>query len=195
MRRAILYLVPNISNSAMTLSRITGTHFARRQSIIPCTTSILFLIEKLRKLVSTITWYGGPSCVLCAKNNADGVWSLRVEMGTTQLEHVTVSFPHRCWKTYTWRGSNFVFSSFSLSSRFFWTDFLRKNVLQMRGWRRKKRGGGRGSHSGVSRADQALYSSKFAGLFRFYLSRLMWICESINPGLLSSEFIHSLYSP
>ena len=36
----------------------------------------LFLIEKLMKLVSTRTWYGGPSWVLYLKNNAAGVFSL-----------------------------------------------------------------------------------------------------------------------
>lgn len=36
----------------------------------------LFLIEKLMKLVSTNTWYGGPSCVLYLKNRADDTFSL-----------------------------------------------------------------------------------------------------------------------
>ena len=33
-------------------------------------------MEKLMKLVSTSTWYGGPSCVLYLKNSAVGVFSL-----------------------------------------------------------------------------------------------------------------------
>ncbi len=37
----------------------------------------LFFMEKLMKLVSTSTWYGGPSCVLYLKNSAVGVFSLR----------------------------------------------------------------------------------------------------------------------
>ena len=69
-RNAILYLLPNFSNSAMTQSVIYGIHFAYKQSIILRTMSILFLIEKLIKLVSTRTWNGGPSCVLYWKNNA-----------------------------------------------------------------------------------------------------------------------------
>lgn len=36
----------------------------------------LFFMEKLMKLVSTSTWYGGPSCVLYLKNSAVGVFSL-----------------------------------------------------------------------------------------------------------------------
>ena len=35
----------------------------------------LFLIEKLIKFVSTMTWKGGPRPVLCAKNMEAGVWS------------------------------------------------------------------------------------------------------------------------
>ena len=54
-----------------------GTHCAYRQSIIPFTRSILFLMEKLMKLVSTRMLYGGPSAELCLKNRADDVASLR----------------------------------------------------------------------------------------------------------------------
>ena len=38
----------------------------------------LFLMEKLMKLVSTRTWYGGPSCELYLKKSAVGVFSLRM---------------------------------------------------------------------------------------------------------------------
>jgi len=36
----------------------------------------LFFMEKFIKLVSTRTWYGGPSCVLYLKKSAVGVFSL-----------------------------------------------------------------------------------------------------------------------
>lgn len=45
---------------------------AYRQSIIPCTNSILFCRLKLMKLVSTNTLYGGPSAVLCWKKSEEG---------------------------------------------------------------------------------------------------------------------------
>lgn len=45
-----------------------STHAVRRT---------LFLIEKLMKLVSTSTWYGGPSCVLYLKKSADETFSTR----------------------------------------------------------------------------------------------------------------------
>ena len=82
--RANRYLGPNFSNSARTQSVIVGIpshqlstlcgkradiHLAIKQSIIPCTNSILFWIEKLMKFVSTSTRYGGPRSVLCDKNN------------------------------------------------------------------------------------------------------------------------------
>ena len=73
---ASLYFVPNFSNSAMTQSVMHGIHLARRQSIIDLYISSLFLIEKLMKLVSIRTWYGGPSCVLYWKNNAVGTWTI-----------------------------------------------------------------------------------------------------------------------
>ncbi|CAH0366460.1 unnamed protein product [Pelagomonas calceolata] len=73
--KANRYFVPSFSSSAMTLSSMTGTHFASKQSVMPLTRSILFLIEKLMKFVSTITWKGGPRPVLCAKNMEAGVWS------------------------------------------------------------------------------------------------------------------------
>lgn len=76
-RRATLYFCPSFSNSAMTQSVMCGTHCAYRQSIIPFTRSILFLMEKLMKFVSTITLYGGPSAELCLKNSAEDVASLR----------------------------------------------------------------------------------------------------------------------
>lgn len=50
---ASLYFGPNFSNSANTQSVMVGIHLAIKQSIIPCTSSILFWIEKLIKLVST----------------------------------------------------------------------------------------------------------------------------------------------
>ena len=37
----------------------------------------LFLMEKLMKLVSTNTWYGGPSWLLYLKKRAVEVFSLR----------------------------------------------------------------------------------------------------------------------
>ena len=89
--RANRYLGPNFSNSASTQSVIVGipynqlwtlrgttadTHFAIKQSIIPCTNSILFWIEKLMKFVSTSTRYGGPRSVLCDKNNLSLVSSI-----------------------------------------------------------------------------------------------------------------------
>lgn len=40
------------------------------------TTSSLFLIEKLMKLVSMSTLYGGPRAALYLKNRFDGIWSL-----------------------------------------------------------------------------------------------------------------------
>lgn len=46
------YLGPNFSSSAKTQSVTVGMHFAIRQSIIPWTSSILFCMEKLIKLVS-----------------------------------------------------------------------------------------------------------------------------------------------
>lgn len=67
-----------------------GMHLASKQSIIDLyissydsvfsflagggqeDESTLFLMEKLMKLVSTRTWYGGPSCVLYWKKRAVG---------------------------------------------------------------------------------------------------------------------------
>ena len=48
---------------------------------MPLIRSILFLMEKLIKLVSIRTRYGGPSCVLYLKNREDGVLSLQAEEG------------------------------------------------------------------------------------------------------------------
>ena len=47
-----------------------GIHLAYKQSIMLCIMSILFLMEKLMKLVSTRTWKGGPSWVLYWKKRA-----------------------------------------------------------------------------------------------------------------------------
>ncbi len=47
-------------------------------TIIDCTTSILFLIEKLTKLVSINTWNGGPRAVLYWKKSADETWGASV---------------------------------------------------------------------------------------------------------------------
>lgn len=46
-----------------------SSHLAIRQSIMPCTNSILFWIEKLMKFVSTSIRYGGPRSVLWDKNS------------------------------------------------------------------------------------------------------------------------------
>lgn len=48
---------------------MVDSHFAMRQSIIPCTNSILFWIEKLIKFVSTSILNGGPRSELCDKNS------------------------------------------------------------------------------------------------------------------------------
>lgn len=66
------YLGPSFSNSANTQSVTVGIHLASKQSIIPCTSSILFWIEKLMKLVSMRTRYGGPRAVLCDKKREAG---------------------------------------------------------------------------------------------------------------------------
>jgi hypothetical protein len=66
------YFGPNFSNSANTQSVTVGIHFAIKQSIIPCTNSILFWIEKLIKLVSIRMRYGGPRAVLCDRKREAG---------------------------------------------------------------------------------------------------------------------------
>ena len=47
-----------------------GIHLAYKQSIMLWIMSILFLMEKLMKLVSTKMWKGGPSWVLYWKKRA-----------------------------------------------------------------------------------------------------------------------------
>lgn len=63
-------------------SRMFDSHFAIKQSIMPCTSSILFWMLKLIKLVSTRTRYGGPRSVLCDKNSDEDTCALRVSCCT-----------------------------------------------------------------------------------------------------------------
>ncbi|KAI9922394.1 hypothetical protein PsorP6_000004 [Peronosclerospora sorghi] len=58
---------------AKRINDVAALHLASRQSIIAETSSSLFLIEKLMKLVSTMTLYGGPSAELYLKNMLDGI--------------------------------------------------------------------------------------------------------------------------
>ena len=113
--------------------RNTGTrvnvHLAKRQSIIPFTISILFRIEKLMKLVSTIILYGGPSAVLCLKNSAVGYFSLQCEVvrGIWKLKHLQHSRRTPC--TYTLR-TLFLSSRFDSSAlRLVVLDSWIQNVL------------------------------------------------------------------
>lgn len=63
-------------------------HLAYRQSIIFCMISNLFFMEKLTKLVSISTWYGGPSCVLYWKKRADEVCGLQQKWDTKLLQYL-----------------------------------------------------------------------------------------------------------
>ena len=74
-RSATLYLGPSFSSSATTHSVTHGMHSAYRQSIMPWTRSILFLMEWLMKFVSTRTWYGGPRRSFQRKKREEGVAS------------------------------------------------------------------------------------------------------------------------
>lgn len=58
--KANRYLWPSFSISAVTQSLIIGIHFPNKQSIEALKISNLFCIEKLIKLVSRRTLYGGP---------------------------------------------------------------------------------------------------------------------------------------
>lgn len=57
----------SLAKSQTTQHPVQSSHFAIKQSIIPWTSSILFWMEKLIKLVSTRTRYGGPRSVLCER--------------------------------------------------------------------------------------------------------------------------------
>ena len=75
---ATRYFVPSFSNSPITQSVTCGTQFAYKQSIIPFTRSILFLMEKLIKFVSTKTEYGGLIDALCSLNMCEETASMRL---------------------------------------------------------------------------------------------------------------------
>jgi len=55
----------------VTFPQRVNSHLAIKQSIMPCTSSILFWMLKLIKLVSTSTRYGGPRSVLCERKSED----------------------------------------------------------------------------------------------------------------------------
>ena len=60
-----------------------SSHFAIKQSIMPCTSSILFWIEKLMKFVSTNTRNGGPRSVLCDKKRDEETCALLISLRWT----------------------------------------------------------------------------------------------------------------
>eukprot|EP00966_Prymnesium_polylepis_P091796 2124911-Prymnesium_polylepis.1 len=64
-------LGPSFSSSAMTASVMHTVTLAYRQSISERMMSSLFWIEKLMKLVSINTWYGGPSALLWVKKRLE----------------------------------------------------------------------------------------------------------------------------
>lgn len=109
--RAIRYLGPSFSSSAITQSVMYGIHLAYKQSIRDCTMSILFLTEKFMKLVSIKMWYGGPSCVLYWKNNAD---------------EACVTW----WTFNSWGSIFFSFGFESLSFGFLWNSMIYSNCKE-----------------------------------------------------------------
>jgi hypothetical protein len=76
------YFGPSFSNSAKTQSVIQGIDLANKQSIIDLTSSSLFWMEKLMKLVSTKTWYGGPRAALYLKKREEATWGLITKVST-----------------------------------------------------------------------------------------------------------------
>jgi hypothetical protein len=85
------------------------SHLAIKQSIMPCTSSILFWIEKLIKFVSTSMRNGGPRSVLCDRKSDEDACALRHQL------HARRAVTCPAGATYT---SRFSFACFSFSAFF-----------------------------------------------------------------------------